>query len=740
MGLVSELRRRNVFRVAIAYVLIAWVTLEAGDVLAPALRLPEWVVSALVFFLVLGFPLALVFAWAFELTPEGIRLEKHVDRSRSTTRVTGRKLDYVIIAVLALALVLFAFDKFVLEPSRDAEMVRATTEAQTDQTAEIAGRSIAVLAFADLSPEGDQEYFSDGISEELLNVLARVPGLRVAARTSSFKFKGDNRDIIDIGRQLNVGFVLEGSVRKAGSQLRITAQLVNTENGFHIWSQTYDRDLKDIFALQDEISATIVAALGEHLGLQAQQPPRVYATGNTRAHDAFLRGRYLVVQRTPASIEDAIREFENAIGLDPNYALAHAELAIANLMLRRIYYGHLTDEEATARATPHVERALAIDPTLAQAHGAAGILMWVQRDLEEAQTHYEQAIQINPNYALAYSYMGMLLDNGLGEYVESFAMRERGALLDPLSFPAQISYVAALVERNRLIEANRVCEKLVSISPQWFARCRDLLTSLDGNWANGVLARLDHLRVDPESTGAKRRLSNYFARIGLEEEALGVWEYPFPFALSMLGRPDAAVAVGEARLTEEPTRQFAKRNLGWALAGAGDYGRARPILEEMWQESGRRVTGFGLFQHYNVAALIAIRRDAGEEAEVFELMDAMRENVRRYREIGTIRAIGYWYNVDFEEGIANFLSGKRDRGLALIAEAVEDGFFILPNEAYLRAIYDDPGFAPIRAAQEARQVRERQKVLAVVCIDNPYKSVWQPAEGTCEKFAPEGGW
>ena len=224
MSLVSELRRRNVFRVAIAYAIIAWLILQVGDILAPALHLPEWVISALAFFLILGFPAALVFAWAFELTPEGIKLEKHVDRSNSITHITGRKLDYLIIAVLSLALVFFAFDKFVLAPSRDAELVRTTTEAFVDQAAETADKSIAVLAFADLSPEGDQEYFSDGISEELLNTLAKIPGLRVVARTSSFQFKGDNRDIVDIGQQLKVGHILEGSVRKSGDQLRITGE------------------------------------------------------------------------------------------------------------------------------------------------------------------------------------------------------------------------------------------------------------------------------------------------------------------------------------------------------------------------------------------------------------------------------------------------------------------------------------------------------------------------------------
>ena len=355
----AELRRRNVVKVAVAYAIVGWLLVEVASVVLPTFKAPEWIMQVFTFLVIVGFPLALILAWAFELTPEGIKREKDVDRSQSITHITRRKLDYLIIAVLVLALGFFAFDKFVLDPSRDADLVQATTEAIAEQAAEagkeeIANKSIAVLAFTDLSPQGDQEYFSDGISEELLNVLAKIPGLRVAARTSSFQFKGQNRDIVDIGQQLNVALVLEGSVRKAGIQIRITAQLVDASNGFHLWSETYDRELANIFAVQDEIAAAIVGALSEHLGLDVAAAPRVIAAVNTEAHEAYLRGRYLVVQHTRATIEGAVREYEKAIVLDPDYALAHAELAMAILLLRR--YSNMNLTEAIAKATLHVER------------------------------------------------------------------------------------------------------------------------------------------------------------------------------------------------------------------------------------------------------------------------------------------------------------------------------------------------------------------------------------------------
>jgi TolB-like protein len=735
MSILRELKRRNVIKVAIAYAVVAWLLIEITATTFPILKLPDWSVTLVTAFVLIGFPLALIFAWAFEITPEGIKLEKDVDRSQSITHLTGRSIDYLIIAALVLALGFFAFDKFVLGPSRHAELVQATTEARKS---EIPDKSIAVLPFVNMSSDPEQEYFSDGVSEELLNVLAKIPGLRVAARTSSFQFKGENRDAIDIGKQLNVALVLEGSVRKAGVQIRITAQLIDASNGFHLWSETYDRELENIFAIQDEISAAIVGALKEHLELDVDVAPRVISATNTEAHEAYLRGRHLVVQRTRATIEGAVREFEKAIALDPDYALGHAEVANAILLLARDQYGDLTIAEAVARAAPHAERAMALDPTLAEAHAATGFVLWRQEKLDEALTHFEQAIQINPNYSVVYLWMGNLITNSLGRYAEGFAAHEMTLRLDPLSIPTTGNYVFALIDRNRLDEADRKLEKLASIAPSFYARLRGYRTSLGGKWANLPLASLDALRIDPESARARFFLTWQFAAIGLEKEALAVSDAPLPFVLTVLGRPEDAVTTAQARLAEEPISLTARRDLGLALAGVGDYARARPTLEEMWQRSGGRVTRFGLFFTFNAAALIAIRRADGEEAEVGELVAAIRDNVGRYREAGMTEA-RLFISADFDEGLAAYLAGEREKGLALIAKGAEKGLFIMPREAYLQVLYDDPGFAPIRASQEARQKRERDKFLDIVCTDNPYAAVWQPEEGTCEQFAATVG-
>jgi hypothetical protein len=276
---------------------------------------------------------------------------------------------------------------------------------------------------------------------------------------------------------------------------------------------------------------------------------------------------------------------------------------------------------------------------------------------------------------------------------------------------------------------------MASIDPVFYADGKGYLMAIGGKWANLLLGDLDALQINPESS--RRALPNDLALLGLEREALSEFETINPEILHVLGRPKDAVLMAEKRVAANPLSVYYRRDLGLALAAAGDYVHARPLLEEVWQRRGGQVVLEGLMQIRHAAALIAIRRDAGEEIGVDEILAAIKDNVRRYRETGYTN--GTWYvSADFEEGVAAYLAGEREQGLVLIAKAADDGVFILPNEAYLQTLYDDPGFAPIIARQEARQARERKRFLDIVCVDNPYEAVWQPAEGTCERFAAEG--
>ncbi len=293
MSFFRELKRRNVFRVAVAYAVVGWLLVEVASVLFPTFEAPAWVMKVFATVIILGFPLAMFFAWAYEITPEGLKKEKDIDRSQSITTRTGRKIDYMIIGLLSVAVVFFASTH---QWSGEGE---STDKTETGETAAVAEQSIAVLPFVNMSDDPANEYFSDGIAEELLNVLVRVEGLRVASRTSSFSFKGKGISIPNIARELNVNHVLEGSVRKAGNTVRITAQLIDVRTDSHLWSATYDRELEDIFAIQDEIAGHIVQALkialgaGEQESMAHVQKP----TENLEAYELYLRGRYFWQRR-----------------------------------------------------------------------------------------------------------------------------------------------------------------------------------------------------------------------------------------------------------------------------------------------------------------------------------------------------------------------------------------------------------------------------------------------------------
>jgi TolB-like protein len=349
--LYEELKRRNVVRVGIAYIVVAWIILQFTDLVLENMNAPEWVMQSIMLVLAIGLPVALVFAWAFELTPEGLKREKDVDRSQSVTHETGSRIQTVTIVLLVVALALSLGERFLVsgEPEQPA-------------VSEVVGqspRSIAVLPFVDMSADKSYGYFSDGLSEELLNLLAKNPDLRVAARTSSFAFKGQNQDITDIARTLNVDTILEGSVRHDGNMIRVTTQLINAADGYHLWSETYDRELTSIFALQDEIARQITVALNVTLGTDNTMS-RGRPTDNMQAYALYLRAMERM-RLGGVGFEDATRMAEDAIRLDPNFAEAYEIAAVAAWSNAGIGW---SSEFGLAEARRYAEAALALKPDL----------------------------------------------------------------------------------------------------------------------------------------------------------------------------------------------------------------------------------------------------------------------------------------------------------------------------------------------------------------------------------------
>lgn len=414
--LVAELRRRKVFRVAAFYAAAAFVVAQAADILLPGLNLPSWTVTLVLAFLILGFPIALALAWAFDVTPAGVVRTPALDRDEPPTE-PGAPAQAAALAA---------------EPSAPAPTAPVPAQADSPE-GRPAIRSIAVLPFLDMSPGRENEYFSDGLTEELLNSLARRGGLRVPARTSSFAFKGRDADIREIGRTLGVEAILEGSVRKAGERLRITAQLIDVSDGYHRWSETYDRELSDVFAIQEDISRSIMAALGVSLWDAADGHPG-QPTTDVVAYDLCFRGLHdfhrFVTGYSEARLRQALARFEEAIAKDPNCASAHAWHAIATVHLADDF---LPPTEVYPRARASAQRALELDPGLAEAHAVLGaVSVFHDWDPAAAERSLGRALELNKNSSLARTYCSLALSAG-GRHEDAIRQARLALDVDPLS-------------------------------------------------------------------------------------------------------------------------------------------------------------------------------------------------------------------------------------------------------------------------------------------------------------------
>ncbi|MDX1460750.1 MAG: hypothetical protein R3348_06800, partial [Xanthomonadales bacterium] len=383
MSFIEELKRRNVFKVGVAYVVAAWLLLQLTEVLTELLEIGPEVGKIVIVLLIIGFFPAVIFAWAFELTPEGIKRESEVDRSQSIAPQTGRKLNAAIIALLALVAAYFFWEsRFKQVPGVQLEQA-ATSPVVAEAPEEVFTRettkSIVVLPFLNMSNDPDQEFFSDGLSEEILNALVKVPDLRVISRTSAFAFKGKDVSIPDIAAQLDVSHVLEGSVRKAGNDVRITAQLIEVDTDSHLWSEAYNRSLENIFEIQEEISRAIADELQVTLGTtsDATRP-----TDNIEVYQAFLRGRHLYQARGSENVDRAIEILKEVVSTEPEYAEAWATLAAASIV--RLVQAEENAPELLQQGRDAANRAIEIDPGAGLAHAVRGLSSVRSLDWEAA--------------------------------------------------------------------------------------------------------------------------------------------------------------------------------------------------------------------------------------------------------------------------------------------------------------------------------------------------------------------
>jgi TolB-like protein/Tfp pilus assembly protein PilF len=466
MSFYSELKRRNVIRVTVVYAIAGWVLLQVGDLLFGALGVPLWGVRLLLGLLVLGFPLALIFAWVYELTPEGLKRERDVVRDASVTAHTARKLDVIVIVLLVCAVGVVAADRFLgrsgttSTPSEASQAV--VTAPQGAATGAESPVSIAVLPFVNMSEDKANEYFSDGLTEELLNVLANVQGLRVIARTSSFAYKGKDAKIADVARDLNVDNVLEGSVRKAGVRVRITTQLIRASDSSHLWSQTYDRDVSDIFAVQDEISNEVVDALKVRL-LRAETVEETGGTHVPQAYEVYLQGRF---QKNKGEAEDTLRAalaaFEEAIRIDPGYARAYVGKAGALSTMASNAY--LPYDTGFRQAREAAMRAIQLAPELAEGYLALSFLQAaVDLDLKASRASAERALQLNPgSFDVQQNYAGF--QSSLGNHEAAIAAAKKAIELDPLAPQAHTALSSALLNARQYDKAEAAARRAVELA------------------------------------------------------------------------------------------------------------------------------------------------------------------------------------------------------------------------------------------------------------------------------------
>ena len=517
----NELKRRNVYRVSLAYVVFTWLALQVIDTLGPILGLPDWTPRLVFTILAIGFPAVILFAWAYELTPEGIKREKDVDRSQSITSHTGQRLDRITIGVLLITVGILLVDKFFLADTPAPQAVVQTAE--PDDTGESDSAtddipSIAVLPFANMSDDQGASYFSDGLADTMLHMLAQVDEIRVAARTSSFQFRDQAMDIGKIGAQLNVGTVLEGSVQRAGDRVRVTAQLIDVDNGYHLWSGNYDRDLDDVFAIQDEIANEVVAALkvsllGEVAGTMDRDQ-----TDNLDAYTEYLLGIDAMATSSLESLRKGVAHLQAAVEHDPNFSRAWATLGHAYLDLEA--YGIMARPEAIESAEEAAFRALELVPDLSDAIAVLGMAKLLSNEFDEAGKFLEQAIKKGPNNVVALTYYGQyLLSEARPE--EAITIFEEAARLDPLAEDAYLILAGQYMGLNRVDEALRVANRLREIDPDNpnASGSYAFAVAQRGDYAEAIDAMMLAHEQDPQDPEIPYELARFFLAIDLPDEA-----------------------------------------------------------------------------------------------------------------------------------------------------------------------------------------------------------------------------
>lgn len=657
----AELKRRNVYKVAVAYAVVAWLLIQAASILFPTFEAPPWVMKVFVTVVFLGFPVALILAWAFELTPEGIKRTEEATPHESSTRRTGRKVTALILiaAVVAAGLLAFQFLRM-KSASRTAEKSLPAATAGT-----IPLKSIAVLPFASLSEDKANEYFASGIQDEILTRLAKIADLKVISRTSTQQYQSKPGNLPEIAKQLGVAHILEGSVQKVGDAVRINVQLIKAEGDSHLWADTYDRKLTDIFAVETEVAQKIASSLAAHLTGGEQRQIAAVPTRNPQAYDAYLRGRALIIRESEEHVEKARKFFQQAVELDPEYAQAWAQLSIAE---SELYFAGAETPARLERARHAAETAVRLQPELSEAHSSLGLFYYFCRqDFDRALVELEEARKRSPNDGYVIFYTG-LVKRRQGKLDEAIELIKKATVFDPRN-PEILANLGRSYRGKRDFKAAReMFDHAFTVSPdevQYVAEKAEAYT------AEGNLDAAENLLrgYDPAQTN-----------IGIEAyiEIL-VYRRRFDEAIQTLSK-----TLEQRRALAPLPAADAKSWLGGLHFVAGHQAEARALFEEARQElmalrekgeTSWRLTRALLWAHTGLNDRQAMER------EVPDLLSRTQHDLWRAPSAKATVAGAY----------AAF--GDADRALPFLEQALSSSYHTSITPALLRL---DPVWDPIR--------------------------------------------
>ncbi len=535
----AELKRRNVYKVAVAYIVAGWALSQGIAQVFPVFDVPNWVIRSVVLLIIIGLPIALVLAWTFEITPQGIKRTETADAMPAATQRKKHVWIYVVIIGGVLSIGLFFLGRYSAMRNAAPRQSEAATVSQ---------KSIAVLPFDNLSRDPDNAYFCEGVQDEILTRLAKVADLKVISRTSTQHFKSTPDNLPQIARQLGVAHILEGSVQKAGDAVRVNVQLINALTDAHLWAETFDRKLTDIFAVESEIAKNIAEALQAKLTGSEKSSIAKTPTVNAEAYELYLKGRFFWNKRTGADLRKSIEYLNQAIAKDPGYALAYAALADSYGVLR--FYGGVSPGESVVPARAAARKALELDDSLAEAHASLGLLATEELELDSAVSELERAVQLNPNYATAHHWLA-LSHTALGQFARAILEGKRALELDPLSMiiNADLSVIYLYARRYDLAEAQ--ARKTLEIDSRSFLAHYYLGAALQltGRLKEAIpeFQKAVELNNDPYSIAM---LVQAYARNGQTEEARKALAHLNEVAKSG-DLPDYALALAHTSLGEK---------------------------------------------------------------------------------------------------------------------------------------------------------------------------------------------